>query len=578
MKPPTESGPDRESLANHQMSTREQLEAEIAALRIKLEEIEETIQAIRSGAVDAFLVEGPDGEKVYALESADRPYRVLVECMNEGAITLSAEATILYCNPRFAEMLGRSDESLMGCAMCDVVLPTDRDECTRMLELARTVPTEGEIMLERVDGTSIPVHLTLSPLPLEGAAVVCGVVTDLTEHKHNVQLRVAQAALRDSEARYRHADKQKDEFLAILAHELRNPLAPATNALHILQLKAPPIPELQWAREVIATQVQRMTRLIDDLMDVSRITSNKLTLRIERVELARVIEEALTTARTFIDESQHKFSLVLPKEPVLLNADLVRMAQVLSNLLINAAKYTNPGGTISLRVERQDGEAVIKIKDSGIGIPPELLPKIFDMFMQVDRTMTRTHSGLGIGLTLVKRLVEMHGGSVEAWSEGKDKGSEFTIRVPALVDPRSRERDAIPADDSMPKGHRRILIVDDNELSANSLSILLGMAGNETRTAYDGAEAVATAETFRPDVVLLDLGLPLMDGYETCSRIRQQEWGKDILVVALTGWGQAEDRRRSTEAGFDRHIVKPADPVQLMKMLAELEAAKEQAS
>jgi CheY-like chemotaxis protein len=172
----------------------------------------------------------------------------------------------------------------------------------------------------------------------------------------------------------------------------------------------------------------------------------------------------------------------------------------------------------------------------------------------------------------------MHGGSVEAWSEGKDKGSEFTIRVPAVVDPVNRERDAIHADDSMPKGHRRILIVDDNELSANSLSILLGMAGNETRTAYDGAEAVVTAETFRPDVVLLDLGLPLMDGYETCTRIRQQPWGKDILVVALTGWGQAEDRRRSTEAGFDRHIVKPADPVQLMKMLAELEAAKEQAS
>jgi CheY-like chemotaxis protein len=254
------------------------------------------------------------------------------------------------------------------------------------------------------------------------------------------------------------------------------------------------------------------------------------------------------------------------------------MAQVLSNLLINAAKYTNPGGTISLRVERQDGEAVIKIKDSGIGIPPELLPKIFDIFMQGDRTMTRTHGGLGIGLTLVKRLVEMHGGSVGAWSEGKDKGSEFTIRVPAVVDPRNRERHATHADNSMPRGHRRILIVDDNELSANSLSILLGMAGNETRTAYDGAEAVAAAETFRPDVVLLDLGLPLMDGYETCTRIRQQPWGKNILVVALTGWGQAEDRRRSTEAGFDRHIVKPADPVQLMKMLAELEAAKEQAS
>src|SRR4030095_2027485 len=275
------------------------------------------------------------------------------------------------------------------------------------------------IMLERADGTSIPVHLTLSPLPVEGAAVVCCVVTELTEHKHNVQLRLAKAPLSESEARYRQADKHKDEFLAILAHELRNPLAPATNALHILQLKTPPIPELQWAREVIATQIQRMTRLIDDLMDVSRITSNKLTLRVERVELARVIDEALTTSRPFIDESQHELKLVLPRDPVLLNADLVRMAQVLSNLLINAAKYTTPGGTITLRAERQDGEVVITIKDSGIGIPPELLPKIFDMFMQGDRTMTRIHSGLGIGLTLVKRLVEMHGGRVEAWIEGE---------------------------------------------------------------------------------------------------------------------------------------------------------------
>src|SRR4029450_13732965 len=202
----------------------------------------------------------------------------------------------------------------------------------------------------------------------------------------------------------------------------------------------------------------------------------------------------------FIDESQHELKLVLPREPILLNADLVRMAQVLSNLLINAAKYTTHGGTITLRAERQDGEVVITIKDSGIGIPPELLPKIFDMFMQGDRTMTRIHSGLGIDLTLVKRLVEMHGGSVEAWSEGKDKGSEFTIRVPALVDPRSRERDAIHADDSMPKGHRRILIGASHALADNGLSILLGMAGNETRTAYDGAEAVATAETFPPGV------------------------------------------------------------------------------
>jgi PAS domain S-box-containing protein len=556
---------------------REQLEAEIAELRRRLEESEETIDAIRSGIVDAFLVEAPQGETVYTLESADRPYRLLVECMNEGALTLSVDSVILYSNPRFAAMLGVQDKGLVGRGFCDLVLPADRDECTRLIELARSVPAEGELLLEREDGTSIPIHLTLSPLPLEGAAVVCGVVTDLTEHKHNVQLRIAQAALRESEARYRQADKQKDEFLAILAHELRNPLAPATNALHILQMKAPPIPEVEWARELIATQIQRMTRLIDDLMDVSRITSNKLTLRLERVELAKIVDEAVSAIRPFVEESGHQLSVTLPREPVFLKADLVRMAQVLSNLLNNAAKYTNPGGIISLKAERQGGEVVISVRDTGIGIPADMLPRIFDMFMQVDRTLTRTHGGLGIGLTLVKRLVDMHGGSVEARSAGKDQGSEFVIRVPVPVDSVDRERRTTQADNSMPRSHRRILIVDDNELSANSLSILLGMAGNETRTAYDGSEALGAAEAFRPHVVLLDLGLPMMDGYETCARIRQQPWGKDILVVALTGWGQAEDRRRSTEAGFDRHIVKPADPVELMKMVAALEASKEQA-
>src|SRR5262245_7913127 len=516
MQSPTERGQIGESLVKPTPVTREQLEAELAALRIRLEESEEMIHAIRTGAVDACLLEGPHGEKVYTLESADRPYRTLVESMKEGALTLSADAVILYCNPHLAEMLGATAGSITGHHMCDLVIAADREECSRMLELAKAMPAEGEILLERVDGTSITVHLTLSPLPLEGAPAVCGVETDLTEHKHNVQLRIAQAALRESEARYRQADRQKDEFLAILAHELRNPLAPATNALHILQVKAPPIPELLWAQEVIATQIQRMTRLIDDLMDVSRITSNKLTLRIERVELSKVIEEALTATRPLVEESQQELILAIPPEPILVNADQVRIAQVLSNLLNNAAKYTNPGGRILLRAERQGGEAVISIKDSGIGIPAELLPRIFDMFMQGDRTLTRRHGGLGIGLTLVKRLVEMHGGSVEVRSEGKDKGSEFTVRVPAVVDPVKPDPESATDDDSLPHSHRRILVVDDNELSANSLSILLGMAGNETRTAYNGTEALAIAEKFRPHVVLLDLGLPTMDGYEAC--------------------------------------------------------------
>ena len=506
----------------------------------------------------------------------DPEFYHLLETIPTGAYTCDPDGLITYFNAHALELWGRAPKlndptdrfcgSFKLFATDGTAIP--HDDCW----MARALRTEQEfngheIVIERPDGQRRTVLAHANPIRDQSGSVLgaVNVLVDITDRRH-------------AEDAVRTADRSKTEFLAILAHELRNPLAPATNALHILQMKAPPIPEVQWAREVIATQVQRMTRLIDDLMDVSRITSNKLTLRVERVELAKVVEEALTATRPFIEESGHEMTVTLPREPVYLNADMVRLAQVLSNLLTNAAKYTNPGGRISLRAERQGGEAVITIKDSGIGIQPELLPKIFDMFMQGDRTLTRRYGGLGIGLTLVRRLVEMHGGSVEARSEGKDKGSEFTIRVPAVVDKVNQEPEAATNDGALPHSHRRILVVDDNELSANSLSILLGMAGNETRTAYGGPEALAAAEKFRPHVVLLDLGLPTMDGYETCVRIRQEPWGKDILIVALTGWGQAEDRRRSTEAGFDRHIVKPADPVELMKMVAELEAAKAQGS
>jgi CheY-like chemotaxis protein/nitrogen-specific signal transduction histidine kinase len=403
----------------------------------------------------------------------------------------------------------------------------------------------------------------------------------MTSHPpHERQLEAEIADLRrrldesDATLEALRTDPQRDEFLAILAHELRNPLAPATNALHILQLKAPPLPELAWAQEVIATQIQRMTRLIDDLMDVSRITSNKLTLRLERLELSKILEEALTAARPFVEESGHELSVVWPGEPVLLSADLVRMAQVFSNLLNNAAKYTNPGGRIRLVARVEGRDAVVSIRDTGIGISAEMIPRVFELFMQGDRSLSRSHGGLGIGLTLVKRLVEMHGGSVEVRSGGKDQGSEFTVRMPVLVAPEKPKSRPEGRQYATPTSGLRILVVDDNQPSANSLSLVLELAGNETRTAYDGVEAMVAGETFQPDVVLLDLGLPLMDGYETCARMRQQAWGKDLIMVALTGWGRAEDRRRSREAGFDRHVMKPANPIDLMNLLDEMTATR----
>jgi PAS domain S-box-containing protein len=366
------------------------------------------------------------------------------------------------------------------------------------------------------------------------------------------------------------ADRRKDEFLAMLAHELRNPLAPIRNAVEILNAKGPVVPELQWARAVIGRQIAQMGRLVDDLLDVSRISRGKIELRKERVALASVIGGALEATRPTAEKWGHELTVVLPAEPLEVEGDVVRLGQVVLNLVDNACKYTDRGGRISLRVERDGAQAVIRVRDSGIGIPPEMLGQIFDMFTQVDRSLDRAQGGLGIGLTLVNRLVELHGGSVEAFSEGSGKGSEFVVRLPlAGAAARSGENgaDEPAAPLSRP---RRILVVDDNRDSADSLALLLGMQGHEVRTRYDGLGAVEEAAVFRPHVALLDIGLPGLNGYEAARRIREGVEGKEILLVAITGWGQEEDRLRSEQAGFDRHITKPVALRELNSLLSAL--------
>ena len=367
----------------------------------------------------------------------------------------------------------------------------------------------------------------------------------------------------------KESDRRKDEFLAILAHELRNPLAPIRNAVQIYRAKGLSVPELQWATDVIDRQVHQMTRLVDDLLDVSRITKGKIELRKERVELAVVVNSAVEASRPLIEKWGHGLTVTIPPQPIQIEADPTRMAQVLSNLLNNAAKYMDQGGRIWVIAERQNGHVLIRVKDTGIGIPTEKLPRIFDMFMQVDRSLERSEGGLGIGLTLVQRLVEMHGGTVEARSDGPGKGSEFVVRL-AVAEVKDqgpkgaaceREKGAAPA-------RRRILVVDDNRDVADSLGMLLRMMGNEVHTAHDGLEAVGAAAAFQPDVVLLDLGLPKLNGYETARRIREQDGGTDMMLVAVTGWGQEEDRRRSKEAGFDHHMTKPVEFAALQKLLA----------
>jgi signal transduction histidine kinase/CheY-like chemotaxis protein len=367
----------------------------------------------------------------------------------------------------------------------------------------------------------------------------------------------------------RQADRRKDEFLAVLAHELRNPLAPVRNAVEVMRLRDVDDPGLRWARDIIDRQVQQMTRLVDDLLDVSRITRGKVKLQKEPVDLAVVVARAVESSRPLIDARHHELTVTLPPEPVPLEADAIRLAQVVANLLNNAAKYTGEGGRIGLAVERHGAEAVVRVRDSGVGIPAGMLTQVFDLFTQVESSVVRSQGGLGIGLTLVRSLVELHGGSVTAHSEGPGTGSEFVVRLPAL--PELRSGDCGPGGNGRRAGSsaRRILVVDDNGDAADSLAVLLRLMGNDVRTARDGPAALEAAGAYRPDVVLLDLGLPRMSGYEVCRRLREGHFANGPLVVALTGYGQDEDRRRTREAGFDHHLVKPVNPDELGEVLAE---------
>jgi len=365
------------------------------------------------------------------------------------------------------------------------------------------------------------------------------------------------------------ANRRKDEFLAILAHELRNPLAPIRNGLQIIRLAGDNKAAAEQARTMMEEQLAHMVRLIDDLLDISRITRGKIELRKKRVELAAVIQSAVESSRPLIEASGHELTVTLPPEPIFLEADLTRLAQVFSNLLNNAAKYTDRGGRIRLTALEQESDVVIKVQDTGIGIPADMLSKVFEMFMQVDRSLERTQGGLGIGLTLVKRLVDMHGGSSEARSDGPGKGSEVVVRLPIMVAPPAQKPQPCNGcrEQANAASTRRILVVDDSPELARSFDTLLRLMGHESRVAYDGLEAVEAAQAFRPDLVLMDIGMPRVDGYEAARRMREQPWGKDMVLVAMTGWGQDEDRRRSKEAGFDRHLVKPVDLATLQEVL-----------
>ncbi len=366
----------------------------------------------------------------------------------------------------------------------------------------------------------------------------------------------------------READVRKDEFLAMLAHELRNPLAPISNALEILKTAVGTDRKIDQAAELIHRQLKHLTRLVDDLLDVSRITRGKIRLQPESINIATVTANAIETSKPIMDARRHQLHVTLPADPLFVKADSVRLTQVLLNLLNNSAKYTQENGSIWLTVERSGNQAVIKVKDDGEGIPKEMQQRIFDLFTQVNHSLDKSQGGLGIGLTLVKRLVEMHDGTIEVHSQGKGHGSEFIVRLPMIE---KHDLESIEAAKIISPSHevrRRILVVDDNVDSADSLAILLEMMRNEVITANSGHDAVIQAERFNPDIVFLDIGMPRMDGYEVTRTIREKGWGKQMTIIALTGWGQDQDRMRSKEVGIDHHLVKPVDAETIRRLLA----------
>ncbi|HEX4144680.1 MAG TPA: ATP-binding protein [Pirellulales bacterium] len=518
--------------------------------------------AIRNGEVDALVI---GGKEIYTLEGADHPYRVLVEAMQQGAVTLSPGGAVIYCNTGFAEMMMRPAEKIIGASIESLFATSAHSILARQLSGTGTA-RQTELTLKADDGTWLPVLVSFTRLPLDDVMAVCLVITDLTEQKHNLQLQ--------------DTDRRKDEFLAMLAHELRNPLAPIANAAQMLCLwNKGADKEVQSACDVVARQVRQMTRIVDDLLDISRITRGKIKLQKTAVDVSSVISAAVETSRPLIESRQHKLNITVASGALRINADITRMAQAVTNLLNNAAKYTEEGGEIWLSVDRDGSDATITVRDNGVGIPVELLPSVFDLFTQADRTIDRSQGGLGIGLTLVRSLVELHQGSVSASSDGPGKGSKFVVRVPLIAaSERYDHENSGEINGAAATFPQRVLVVDDNVDSATTLALMLKTMGHETSVAHDGPTAIELAQTFRPTLVLLDIGLPALNGYLVAQRLRTMPALRGVVLAALTGYGEDQDRRRSKEAGFDVHFVKPVRIGALQDLIASLPKAMTVAS
>ena len=666
---------------------------ELDELRERLAEAEETLRAIRSGGVDAMVIDGPAGARVYTLEGADRSYRVLVEQMQEGAVTLQRDGLMLYCNRRFAEIVGRSMEAVVGGSFLSMVVPASRSAVTVLLAAGEG---RGEFILQAAGGVAVPVYLSASIVSADGVDRLCLVATDLRQHKRNEEivaagqlarsifehateavvvcdgharitdvntaaaklggagavgrsfsevfpLRMADrvqsagvapafsdagpavfAALtgevvdglevalegRDGAARQlllgagplfgpgavivgavvtltdvtelrrslqreqalrveaETASEAKDEFLALLGHELRNPLAAARNAGVALDAIGHQGAQAIPLRAMITRQVDRLTRLVGDLLDVARVTAGKIVLDRVPVDLREVVARSCESVEAAARAAGH--DLAFAGTSVTVHGDAVRLEQVVVNLLENAVKYTPAGGRIHVSVERHGDEAVLSVTDSGVGISAATLPRIFDLFVQARTSLDRAGGGLGVGLTLVRRLVTMHGGIVTAESEGRGRGSRFVIRLPAIA---ARAAAETPVPPPVAPVRRCIVVVEDNDDVRESLRLLLELDGHTVSAEPDGKQGLERIFERRPDVALIDIGLPRLDGYEVARRVRASGEAHRVFLVALSGYGQPADVARASAAGFDAHLVKPVDLDQLSRVIATIPAA-----
>jgi two-component system CheB/CheR fusion protein len=501
-------------------------------------------------------------------------FRTTLASIGDAVIATNTDGRITFLNPIAQQLTGWNEGDACGLPLEDVFKivneqthQTVENPATKALREGTIVGLANHTLLINKQGGESPIDDSASPIR-NAEGEIAGVVLVFRDVAIR---RQAEKALHERSEQLAEADKMKNEFLAMLAHELRNPLAPIQNALHLIRLqgdKAADAPEL-WA--IMERQVESLVRLVDDLLDVSRITRGKIGIHKQPVDVNAIVSRAVESSRPLIDARRQTLEVSLPYEPMRVDADLTRMTQVLLNLLNNAAKYTSEGGHIWLAVERGDGEAVFRVRDNGVGIRPEMLTKVFDLFSQSEQTLDRAEGGLGIGLTLARRLTEMHGGSVVAFSDGPGKGSEFVVRIPLLTNPSPIAASAMakPHADGQPQksGGKQVLVVDDNRDAANTMALLLRKWGHEVNMAYDGHEAVAAAETHKPDLILLDIGLPGRDGYEVARLIRAQPALADTMIVALTGYGMEKDREQSKAAGFDEHIVKPVDFDRLRELL-----------